>query len=303
MAGRAPRTVDRPAAPAPRRPGALRRLRRNRWLLARRAAQLALLAAFASGPWWGVPVAAGTLAASRWFGVLDLADPFVALQSLLAGHALAAPAIGGAVVLALFYAVTAGRLYCGWICPVNLVTDAAAGLRRALGLRRHHAPLRTDRRLRQVVLLLVLVGSAATGTIVWEVVNPITWASRAVSFGLWPGAAVALGAVFVLDLLVLERGWCAHLCPVGAAYGWLGRFSARLGVRAARAEACTRCGDCFAVCPEPQVIAPVLRPGDVARVIADADCLRCGRCIDRCDEDVFVIGWGAAGAARSRSRG
>lgn len=278
--------------------GRIRRLwRRSRWLIARRLVQVGLLAAFASGPWWGVPVASGTLAASEWFGVLTLADPLVALQALLAGHALAAAGLIGAGLVAAFYALLAGRLYCGWVCPINLVTDAAEALRRRLGLG-NLALLRADRRARNAVLLVVLLASAAGGIVAWEMLNPITLAMRALVFGAWSAGLVAVVAVLVCDLVVLRHGWCGHLCPVGAFYGWLGRLG-RLNVQATRADACTRCGDCYAVCPEPHVIVPVLRPGTTVVAITDADCLRCGRCIDHCDEDVFALRWAMVTPTRS----
>ena len=260
-------------------------LRRNRWLIARRAVQGLVLACFAVTPWWDTPPARGTLAASLWFGSVTLTDPMVALQTWLAGTHPAAAALAGAAIVAAFYALFAGRLFCAWVCPVNLVTDAAEALRRALGIE-HFGVLRADRRLRYLVLALALAGSAVFGTVLWETVNPIGWTMRGFSFGLWGGALAAAAAVFVFDLVVLRHGWCGHVCPVGAFYALLGRFG-RLNVQAVNASACTRCGDCFAVCPEVQVIAPVLRPGAPVTAIVDADCLRCGRCIDRCEENVF----------------
>lgn len=279
-------TADAPTRSRWRMP---RWLGRQRWLLARRLVQAIVLAAFASGPWWGISVAEGTLAASRWFGVLTLVDPLVALQSVLAGHRLVATGVAGAALVAAFYALLAGRLYCAWVCPINLVTDAAELTRRGLGLGRV-ALLRADRRARQGVLLLALVASAATGSVAWEALNPITLTMRGLAFGAWSGVLVAITAIFAFDLLVLRHGWCGHLCPVGAFYGWLGRFG-RLRVHAVRAEACTRCGDCHAICPEPQVIVPVLRRDATRIAITDADCLRCGRCIDHCDENVFALRW------------
>jgi len=270
-------------------------LRRRRWLLARRLVQGAVLAAFASGPWWGVPVAEGTLAASRWFDSVSLMDPLVALQSVLAGHILAGAGLAGAALVAVVYAVLAGRLYCGWVCPINLVTDAAEATRRRLGLG-GFALLRADRRLRHGVLVSALVASAASGAVVWEALNPITYSMRALVFGAWTGGLVAVSAVFLFDLVVLRHGWCGHLCPVGAFYGWLGRFG-RLRVQAVRADACTRCGDCYAICPEPHVIVPVLRAGASAIAITDGDCLRCGRCVDHCDENVFALQWNTAATA------
>lgn len=257
-----------------------------RWLIARRGTQIALLCAFAGAPWSGGRWVEGTLASSVWFGTLRLTDPFVAVQAWLAGHALALPAIAGAALVALAFAITAGRLYCGWACPIGLVTDAADACRRALGLRRGLLP-RADRRMRHLVLAAVLVASAGANALVWEAINPISHSVRALAFGLWMSGAVAAAAVFAFDLVALRHGWCGHLCPVGAFYAWLGRFG-RLHVAAPRAAACTHCGDCFDTCPVPQVIVPVLPPqGRTTMTITDADCLRCGRCIDRCDEHVF----------------
>ncbi len=276
----------RDALRRPRR--APRLLRRVRWLAARRAVQGLVIAAFAGAPWSaGAPVAAGTLAASRWFDAFTLVDPLVVLQAGLAGQALAWPAVAGALVVAAFVAVVGGRLFCGWVCPVGLVADAAAATRRVLGLRRRAWLAPVDRRARWLVLAGVLAASAVAGTLAWEAVNPVTLTGRALAFGAWGAAAAALAAVFVFDTLVLPRGWCAHLCPVGALHAVIGRFGV-VRVAATRIEACTRCGDCLARCPEPQVLAPLLRAGAATTTVAaTGDCLRCGRCIERCDADVF----------------
>jgi ferredoxin-type protein NapH len=49
--------------------------------------------------------------------------------------------------------------------------------------------------------------------------------------------------------------------------------------------------DCFAVCPEPQVIPPALKGADkgTGPVILAANCTACGRCIDVCAKDVFAF--------------
>ena len=261
----------------------------SRWLLARRASQLLVLGLFLLGPWFGVWLARGTLASSELFGVLRLTDPFVALQSLLAGHTLAGSVVASAVIVAVVYAVAGGRAYCAWVCPINPVTDLAAWLRTKLRLRTLSAGLVPDRRLRYAVLGLALAMSALLGSVAWETLNQITLLQRALVFGLAGGYGAAI-AVFAFDLLVLPRGWCGHLCPVGAFYGLLGRV-ALLHVSAVNRDRCTACGDCFRVCPEPQVIAPALYGASRGRtpLIRSADCIRCARCLDVCDEAVFRI--------------
>lgn len=262
-------------------------LRRHRWLIARRTMQLVVLAAFVLGPWAGVWIARGTLASSHLLGVLHLSDPFVALQTLLARHTLEGTALGGAAIIAGVYLLAGGRSYCAWVCPINPVTDLAAWLRATLRLHALLRGLKSDRRLRYAVLALSLALSVLLGSVAWEAVNPITLLQRALIFGLAGGWGVAL-AVFLFDLLVLPRGWCGHLCPVGAFYGLLGRLSPTR-VSAVRREACTQCGDCFRICPEPHVIAPALYSAKRGHppAIDSADCIRCGRCLDVCDDDVF----------------
>ena len=113
--------------------------------------------------------------------------------------------------------------------------------------------------------------------------------------GLVTGGVLTLGsavlvtaAVFLFDLGIAARGWCTHLCPVGAFYGLLGEVSV-LRVSAVRRAACDDCMDCFTVCPERQVIAPALRGAakGVGPVILSRDCTNCGRCIDVCSKAVF----------------
>ncbi len=263
-------------------------LHRSRWLLARRASQLLVLALFMLGPCAGVWIARGTLASSELFGVLSLTDPFVALQSLLARHALQGSALIGAAIVAAVFVLAGGRAYCAWVCPINPVTDLASWLRTQLKLPALMRGVKPDRRLRLAVLLAALAVSALLGSVAWETMNPITLLQRALVFGLAGGWGVVL-ALFLFDLL-LPRGWCGHLCPVGAFYGLLGRV-ALLHVSAARRDACTHCGDCFKVCPEPHVIAPALYGAARSRapVIESADCTRCARCLDVCADDVFRI--------------
>jgi ferredoxin-type protein NapH len=137
---------------------------------------------------------------------------------------------------------------------------------------------------------MTLVCSAATGVVLWELINPVSMLHRGLIFGL--GAAwTVIVAVFLFDLFVMSRGWCGRLCPVGAFYSLLGRWSP-VRVSAPQRSACNDCMDCFEVCPEPQVIRPALKGEEkgVGPVILAANCTNCGRCIDVCSKDVFAFG-------------
>ena len=256
----------------------------NKWLLLRRTTQFSILFLFLLGPWFGIWWLKGNLASSMVLGTVGLTDPFILLQSLAAGHAAGQAAIIGAVIVFIFYFLVGGRVYCSWVCPINVVTDAANWLRNRLKLNLSWS-LKKSTRL--WIMVMALATSAVTGAIAWEAVNPITMLQRGLVFSMGLAWVIVL-AVFLFDLVVTRRGWCSHLCPVGAFYGLVGKRSL-VRMNASERTACTDCGDCFRVCPEPHVIIPALKPekDTDTSVILDSDCTNCGRCIDVCDEEVF----------------
>ncbi len=258
----------------------------HRWLILRRISQTLVLAAFLAGPLGGLWIVKGSLASSLTLGVLPLSDPYMLVQSFVAGHAIGATALTGGLILAAFYLLVGGRAYCAWVCPVNVITDAAQWTRRRLGL---VGGLRLKRTTRLWVLAMTLAVAFATGTIAWELVNPVTIVFRGLVFGLGLAWAVAL-AVFLFDLFVADHGWCGHLCPVGAFYGLIGA-GALIRINAVRRADCNDCADCYAVCPEPHVIKPALKgTNGHGPVILARDCTNCGRCMDVCALDVFAFG-------------
>lgn len=260
-------------------------LARNRFLILRRLSQFTVLALFLTGPLFGLWIAKGTLASSMTFGVLPLTDPLVLLQMLAARHWPEGLALIGAVIVAVFYALLSGRAFCSWACPIDPVTGLAFWTREKLGLQAKGWQPRPG--TRHFLLAMVLIVSGVTGAVAWELVNPITMAFRAVVFGS-VASLTFVAAVFLFDLFVARRGWCSHLCPVGAFYGLLGSASL-VRISANRRAACDHCMDCYAVCPEPQVISPALEGAKkgLSPVILSRDCTACGRCIDVCDRTVF----------------
>ncbi|MBM5811905.1 MAG: quinol dehydrogenase ferredoxin subunit NapH [Gammaproteobacteria bacterium] len=267
--------------------GARGQWRAHRWLITRRTCQIGILVLFLLGPLAGIWVIKGNLAHSYVLDTFPLTDPYVLAQSVVAGHRPATLALIGAAIVAAFYALVGGRMYCSWVCPVNLVTDLAAWARRRAGW---HSGASLSRHTRYWLLVATFVAATLSGLIVWEAINPVSMVHRAVIFGAGM-AWLVVAAVFAFDLLVAPRGWCGHVCPVGAFYALLGA-RALMRFRAPRRDQCNFCRDCLAVCPEPQVLMPVLTGAgkDVRPTILDAACTACGRCSDVCSRDVFQLG-------------
>lgn len=259
----------------------------HKWLLARRFSQLMILSLFMIGPWFELWFIKGNLNSSLILNTVPLTDPYVLLQSLFAGHNLETTAITGAVIVLVFYLLVSGRVYCSWVCPVNMITDFAHWLRERLNIKSASTISNTSRYWLLAVTLLLAV---TTSNLAWESVNPVSMMHRGLIFGMGM-AWIILLAVFLFDLLISRRGWCSHLCPVGAFYSLLATHSL-LRVRADARKECDDCMDCFVVCPEQQVIRPALKGEDknIGPVITSANCTNCGRCIDVCAKNVFHFG-------------
>ncbi|EGR5928506.1 quinol dehydrogenase ferredoxin subunit NapH [Vibrio parahaemolyticus] len=252
--------------------------RAHRFLILRRLCQLTIIALFMAGPTLGVLT--GNLSSSMLFDTVPLSDPLIVLQALATGHIPEFNALLGVVIVVVFYAILAPRAFCAWVCPLNIVTDLAAWLRRKFNIK---ASYRWSPAIRYWLIPVLMLGSALSGAILWTWLDPVATLHRGLVFGMGAGW-VLIALVFVLDLLLVEHGWCGHLCPLGATYGVIGRKSL-LRVTAVRREDCTKCMDCFYVCPVPEVLRQPLKEGD--RRVMDQNCISCGRCLDVCPEHVF----------------
>lgn len=262
----------------------------NKWLIARRSSQLAILLFFMLGPWFGIWIITGNLSSSLVLKTVPLTDPYLFVQSLFTGHIPEMAAITGVLIVTVFYMLVGGRVFCSWVCPVNIITDTAQWLRDQFKITGSST---LPRKTRYWILGATLVLAPVTGSITWELVNPVSMVHRGLIFGM--GLAwFIIAAIFLLDLLVSRRGWCSHLCPMGAFYSLLGTQSL-IRIRADAREACDDCMDCFIACPEQQIIRPALKghlnkDNPVSPVITSANCTNCGRCIDVCAKDVFHFG-------------
>jgi MauM/NapG family ferredoxin protein len=235
-------------------------------------------------------------------------DPLAAAATVLAGReglAVLWPALP-LLGLTLF----AGRLFCGWLCPLGATLDAVSGLmNRQAG--RVREPAGRPARWRQVkyLLLAAILAAALAGVNLAYWAAPMPLATR--FYGLllhplillgghetlnlarpaldsldWPGYLVIaprrfasmyflagfFGLLFCLER-IRPRFWCRNLCPAGAL---LSLFSRRPLWRR-RVSACVKCGKCATVC---EAIRPD-RSGQ-NRSGQPGECLTCQSCADLC---------------------
>jgi len=255
---------------------------RYKWLLARRFTQLLIQILFLIGPWFGIWWFKGNLTANVLFDTVPLSDPFVFTQLIATGFWPSTSLITGFMIVLAVYALLGGRIFCSWVCPINIVTDTARWLRRKLSIRKSTS---VSQNTRYWLLAMLLIMTAISGSLIWELVNPVTMVTRGLVFGMG-SAWYLLIAIFLFDLLISKNGWCGQLCPMGATYALIGKISL-VKVNAINRDDCDNCMDCYHVCPEPHVLKPVLKGKTVSSIIEPSECNNCGRCIDVCAKKVF----------------
>ncbi len=247
-----------------------------KFLVLRRIVQICILLLFWGTNHFGWTVLKGNLSSAKVLDRFYLADPFAVLQILATGTIVSFDIIIGVVIVVIFYGLFVGRSFCSWVCPVNIVTDMAAYLRRkGLGGNKY---LKLTRSARYYIIILSLIMTVILGVAAYEIINPIGFVVRGVVFGFGIGGTLLL-VIFLFDLLVLKNGFCGHLCPVGGLYSLISRYRL-LKVRLDN-DKCSSCMDCKVVCPEVQVLGIV---GKKSGNISQGECTNCGRCIEVCED-------------------
>ena len=189
--------------------------------------------------------------------------------------------VTGALIVLAIYVLVGGRAFCAWVCPMNIVTDAAFSARKALNI--PASSLRLSRHARYALAVAALLASAVCGTAAFEWVSPQAFLWRELIWGIGAGLFAAVTGVFALDLLLLERGWCGHLCPLGAFWSVVGKVGVVKPIF--DNERCTKCGDCLRVCPEAHVLN--FKLAAQRGFIASGECTNCGRCAAVCPENAI----------------
>jgi ferredoxin-type protein NapH len=176
--------------------------------------------------------------------------------------------------------VVAGRVFCGWTCPMGAIQDL---LGRIPKLRAFRLPRfgRADRWLKGLKYATLAVTVFAFYMLNTRFATPVRghadWSLDAIrvswlTYDIHSQVRVVLILAGVLLALVLTRVWCRYLCPLGALLTLGNRISFLL-LRRERSR-CSGCGK------YPRECRTYTTPGT-------ADCVLCGDCIGGCPQDAI----------------
>lgn len=173
------------------------------------------------------------------------------------------------------------KSFCGWLCPVGILSEYLWKLGRATFRRNTFLPRWLDTGLRSLKYVLLglfvyAVGSMPAEALAGFLQSPygIVADVKMLDFFRYMGgtAAVVLGILAIASIFV-QNFWCRYLCPYGALMG-LGALLSPLRIRR-RTETCIDCAKCARACPERL-------PVDKLVQIRSAECIGCLECVAVC---------------------
>jgi cytochrome c oxidase accessory protein FixG len=196
------------------------------------------------------------------------------------------------IAMSIFY----GRVYCGYLCPQMIFSEASLALELRLQrwMVKRGYPKAAGRAL---FYLAVAAPSVALGFVfVCYFVAPRDAFSGAAAVS-WAAVAV----ITFLDFTLVRLRFCTTVCPYGYLQGILGDRNTLLVHYRDEARACIECRKCVRVCPMGI---------DIRKSPFQIECVHCAECIDACGEIMAKVEkpnlihyvWGEQGPAAAGRR-
>ncbi len=234
----------------------------------------------------GVPLS-GLARVDFWRGEHRLFFEPATLRTGLAGVIVG---IAAMYVVTFLSNVVAGRMFCGWGCPVGQVSRFGEVVDTP-GMSRWQ-------RLRAHVIGALFSGAFVLAMLAWWVDLRMLWLGSAMELAIgW-----ALLAVGITGAYLHGRYWrwefCKAVCPIGLYYSfvspakWYGVYFRN------QEKSCIECDACDNVCPVDllprELMTPLYdRPGiSISGAPGRNHCLECGDCVRACEKMIELRGKG-----------
>ncbi len=217
---------------------------------------------------------------------IDAYCPFGAVESfftlIFKGEFLKRIFSSSFILLGIFFVASffLGRVFCGYICPLGAGQEWLRVLGKKLGFKQNYElPAKADKYLRfakYLLLIVIVYYSFYFGDLIFRNYGPYNALMHlGHEIDEKPVAYIVLVIVIVISLFT-KSFWCRYLCPLGAFFGIIRKFSFLKINR--DAKTCISCGMCDRACPAGLQIM-------MSEQIKNSDCISCGKCVDSCPEN------------------
>ncbi len=201
-----------------------------------------------------------------------------------------------------------GRVYCGYLCPQMIFSEASlaveARLGRFINKRFYHLPAARRLAVKRALFLAVLAAASVFLAFIFIAyfVEPRDLFRRLMSFDIRTAGGIAGATVTLitfLDFTLVRQRFCTTACPYGYLQGILGDGNTLLVQYRDENRECIECKKCVRVC-EMGI--------DIRTSPFQIECTHCGDCIDACADVLGRLGkaglihyaWGESGDLLSR---
>ena len=193
--------------------------------------------------------------------------------------------------LLLFFGALLGRAVCGFLCPMGFLQELVYLIpvpkRNRFRADRYLRPVKYAVLVILVIVLPLLVAYTPFfckylcpgGTLAGILLSCRDALLRSRLGGIFAWKGTVLAAILAA-CLVIWRPFCKYLCPLGAIYGLLNRWSAfRLELDESKCIDCHACADACRMCVDP------------SKSPDSAECIRCGDCVRACPAEALRTGF------------
>lgn len=157
-----------------------------------------------------------------------------------------------------------GRVYCGWICPINTSMNLVSKVKNKLKIKSIKTPNFIKKSIVRYLMLSAFI---------------ITFIFIMVTGKKLPVLAILFITGILLTMFFPAELWHRYLCPYGTLLSFLGTKSKRSVV--IFQDNCIKCGLCSKACPG---VAISNSPG---YIINKKDCLVCLDCVVKCPQNTI----------------
>jgi ferredoxin-type protein NapH len=225
----------------------------------------------------GIMAVTGTLY-SMAFGPLLITDPLSGFQVIITSIQWDNVLLLS-MLIPILLALALGRVFCGWMCPQNTLSEIFDFINEKLKIKRLFRP-KPSAKWRYGLLIILLAMAVLLRFPAANLISAPGIISVQATKYLYEGTVgLELGLILLIitaELFLIRRLWCNYICPVG---GFLGIFrfknTMRVAYREDAAHVCGRCYECVKACqlgldPMGGKIYPL--------------CHNCGDCIAACEK-------------------